>query len=426
MDTINQEINTPDESNPIESLQDESQVEIKLTSRLEEKYQMPADKIIVPGSVSRLDLSELVNQSLSLDQRVPFDFLINGEFLRGTLFDHCSERGIMSEKTVDIEYVIAMEEPKSTDKTEPQNNWISGIAATENSFFTASLNGIVSKYDFESGKLVESTVDGSLPLSGIATSSNGVILVTSRDGSIKFMDVDTLEILEHGSLASAIQCLSICPFDNSLALTGTSTGEIHLWNVPLSLKVSSEGSSKKRTAITEVFPRAEIDSVAISGISAIWWISLSQIIVSSLDGSIQVIDPISNTRLPVITTNRSITAMTMLSESRLVTGHADGRVIFWTFRCDDTCATLEATNSCRSHSRSITDLKPQPGNDNLVASSSIDGTVKLLDSRAANFAVQSISLPDSTRALCLNWFNNVTLLSGASDGIVRSHVIGEH
>jgi len=423
MDTMVPDIHTPDENIEVNSVQ-ESQVEIKLISKLEDKYQMPSDKIIVPGSVTRLDLSDLINQSLTLEERVPFDFLINNEFLRGSVSTHCSERGILSEKTVEIEYVIAMEEPKSSDKTEPQNNWIGGISSHCGSFFTASLNGMVSKYDYDSGKLETSTMNGSLPLSGISVTSGGVVITASRDGSIRFSDINTMEVFEYGIVTSPIQALSLCPFDNSLAITGTTTGEIHLWNVPLQIP-STKSSSKKRSAAAEISPRAEIDSVAISGISGIWWTSLSQIIVSSLDGTIQVIDPISNTRLPVLTTNRSITAMTMLSSTRLVTGHADGRVIFWTFRCDESYATLEATNSCRSHSRSITDLRPQPGNDHLVASSSIDGTVKLLDSRAANFAIQSITLPKDERALSLNWYSSNILLSGASDGVVRSHVLSE-
>ena len=422
MTDIQTAIDTPSDEEIVDNRVESTQFEIRFFTKLSEEYQIPDDKIIVPGSVNRLELSDLVNDMSSVGKRVPYDFLVKGEFLRGSLVDHCTERGILSEKTVEIEYVIAMSEPDTADLTEPEKDWISRVTANSDRFYTSSMAGSVSMYELGSGKLVKSSVQSSLPLTGVFCTTGGVLVTSSKDGKVRFADASTLEVFESSVSVSPIQCLSVCPFDNTIAITGSTSGELYLWNVPMKPSMPNS-SSKKRANIQEVEARAELDSSSLSGISGIEWISLSQVIVSSLDGTIQVIDPMSKSSLPTINTNRSISALTMLGPKTVVTGHADGRIIFWQLRSDDVCATLEAINSCRSHSRMITDLKSMPDSAFLIASASVDGSVKLFDSRATSFAVQSITLPQTERALGLAWSTPSQLLSGASDGIVRSHTI---
>ena len=423
-DTGYETVETPDLPEDISHLQDDdTQLEIKLFSRLPEKFQIPADKMVVPGSMTRLDLSELINDTVSLPDRVPFDFLINGEFLRGSLSLHCNERSILSEKTLEIEYVIAMEEPDSSDLTAPEDMWISCISVGEGCFYTSTMNGIVMRYDLESGKPLGSATLSSLPLTGVASTVNGVVVTASRDGHIRFSDSSSLEVIESGKLDQGIMSLALCPFDQTLALTGTVTGAVHLWNVPVNAGAAAKKSSKKRSVVVESEPRSLLTNTN-SAVSAIYWCSLSRAIIGCLDGSIHIVDPMSGHCMPVISTNRSISALTCLGPNRLVTGHPDGRVIFWHLKCDSsTSASIEALNSCRSQSRMISGLAGRPGSEFTVASGSIDGTIKLFDSRASHFAVQSVSVPAGQRVLAVEWDGENRMLSGASDGVVRSHIM---
>ena len=48
-------------------------------------YQLPSQRFMVPASWQRFQLSQLINTALSLPRVVPFDFLIGGTLLRGTL-----------------------------------------------------------------------------------------------------------------------------------------------------------------------------------------------------------------------------------------------------------------------------------------------------------------------------------------------------
>ena len=57
-------------------------------------YLLPAQKFMIPTTWKRYQLSQLVNKALSLTTPIPFDFLVKGEILRGTLADWCHEKGV--------------------------------------------------------------------------------------------------------------------------------------------------------------------------------------------------------------------------------------------------------------------------------------------------------------------------------------------
>ena len=57
-------------------------------------YLLPAQKFMIPMTWKRYQLSQLVNKALSLTTPVPFDFLVRGEILRGSLMEWCHEKGV--------------------------------------------------------------------------------------------------------------------------------------------------------------------------------------------------------------------------------------------------------------------------------------------------------------------------------------------
>ena len=413
-------IETPTASTGDRTQDEFTQLEVLLLSKLPEKFHIPSDKMVVPGNLSRVDLSDLVNELLSLERRIPFDFIVGGEFLRGTLASHCMDRGILSEKTLEIEYVIAMEEPNSSELTNPQSDWISGIAYGVDNFFTCSMDGFVTKYESESGKLVSSSQQSTLPLTGIVLADNGVVITCSRDGFIRFASSESLENVEVGKSDSGMTCLSLCPSDHSLVMTGTVEGSVQLWNVA---SISKSEKTRKRALDEVSCPRAVLFK-SESSVSSIIWLSLDRALASSQEGTIRMFDPISGEVMPAISISRPISSMTCLGGKKLVTGHPDGRIIFWTLRFDgQTSCSIEALNSCRSHSRMISVLACRPESDYMVAAGSLDGTIKLFDSRASHYAIQSVSLPDKERVLTVIWISENRFLSGGSDGRVRSHRI---
>lgn len=57
-------------------------------------YTIPSQTYMLPNGWKRFQLSQLINKVLALLQPVPFDFLVRGELLRGSIADWCLERGI--------------------------------------------------------------------------------------------------------------------------------------------------------------------------------------------------------------------------------------------------------------------------------------------------------------------------------------------
>jgi ribosome biogenesis protein YTM1 len=57
------------------------------------QYPLPSQKFMIPASWRRYQLSQLVNKALGLAKPVPFDFLLKGEILRGSLGEWCKENG---------------------------------------------------------------------------------------------------------------------------------------------------------------------------------------------------------------------------------------------------------------------------------------------------------------------------------------------
>lgn len=74
----------------------------------------------------RYALSTLVNHLLKTEKPIPFEFLINGTFLRTTLDEYLTSRGISSEATVPLEYVRAAIPP--VYKTSfMHDNWVCSV-----------------------------------------------------------------------------------------------------------------------------------------------------------------------------------------------------------------------------------------------------------------------------------------------------------
>lgn len=90
------------------------------------KHVLPPSRYLIPATWGRFQLSQLVNKALSLPTPTPFDFLINGELLHGTIKEWCEERGIQEEETLELEYFESLMPPKHLGSFEG-DNWVGSI-----------------------------------------------------------------------------------------------------------------------------------------------------------------------------------------------------------------------------------------------------------------------------------------------------------
>ncbi|KAJ3191221.1 WD repeat-containing protein 12, partial [Dinochytrium kinnereticum] len=106
-------------------------------------YSVTDTPILIPVNLRRFGLSEIINHLLgSTENPVPFDFIINGKFLRTTLETYIEEHSFSSEAILEIEYVESTLPPKPSDALN-HDDWISDIAGPKSCshIATASYDG---------------------------------------------------------------------------------------------------------------------------------------------------------------------------------------------------------------------------------------------------------------------------------------------
>ncbi|CAE6435988.1 unnamed protein product [Rhizoctonia solani] len=118
---------------------------VVLTTRT--TYAIPSSKYMIPTSWARYHLSQLINKVLSSTQPIPFDFLVNGELLTGSLAEWCSGHNVGEEETLEIEYIESVLPPEALSSQET-DDWMTSISCHYKSFFlTSSYDGCVRVHD---------------------------------------------------------------------------------------------------------------------------------------------------------------------------------------------------------------------------------------------------------------------------------------
>ncbi|WWC67770.1 ribosome biogenesis protein YTM1 [Kwoniella pini CBS 10737] len=100
---------------------------------------IPQSTYLIPASWRRFQLSELINKVLQNNsdngkKPIPFEFLINGQVLRGSLENWSKKnRGNDEETTIDIEYVRSTLPPQEVGRIEVED-WVSGLSLSRKGY----------------------------------------------------------------------------------------------------------------------------------------------------------------------------------------------------------------------------------------------------------------------------------------------------
>ncbi|KAI0325842.1 WD40 repeat-like protein [Cubamyces sp. BRFM 1775] len=145
-------------------------------------YPLPSQKFMIPASWKRYQLSQLVNKALSLPKPIPFEFLVRGEILRGTLAEWCAEKGVGEEETLEIEYFESVMPPQRMSSL-PHEDWVSSISCQLPGYFlTASYDGALRIFDY-SQKLVQTIPAHTAPATSICVVPSSSAPLTSTPES---------------------------------------------------------------------------------------------------------------------------------------------------------------------------------------------------------------------------------------------------
>lgn len=155
------------------------QVRINLTTSTPE-LQLPEGQtqLLVPGDLKRYGLSKILNSEsmLNTSTPIPFDFLIDGAFLRTSLDEYLKTNGLSYETSLNLQYVRSLL-PPSFQASFEHDDWISDVDVLSET----SRAGVWSGNKFVTGqdRLLSASYDGLIRI----WNNSGSIIATSPSSS---------------------------------------------------------------------------------------------------------------------------------------------------------------------------------------------------------------------------------------------------
>jgi ribosome biogenesis protein YTM1 len=114
---------------------------VRLTTR-SAKYLIPSDAFILPANWRRFQLSALVNKILdpqgTAPAPIPFDFVVEGELLQGSLQSWVNERrGGKTEEVLELEFIESVLPPQHLSSYE-HDDWLSDVSVQRQGWVACS------------------------------------------------------------------------------------------------------------------------------------------------------------------------------------------------------------------------------------------------------------------------------------------------
>ncbi|KAE8373483.1 hypothetical protein BDV26DRAFT_285103 [Aspergillus bertholletiae] len=400
------------------------QVRVQLTSK-QEDIALPENTgpILVPTGLRRYALSTLVNNLLSNDKPIPFEFLINGSFLRTSIDEYLTANGISAETTLEIEYVRALIPPLHISSFE-HDDWVSSvdvlsatspaaslasatIAAGQERILSGSYDGLLRVWNMSSQIVATSpsAADGGHTASIKAAKfiSPNSIVSAGLDRTVRLWKYSEdgdgfsgkiapqLELYGH---RGPINSLSVHAPSNRI-LSASSDHSIGFWSTKKSdapaapedlLPSAASRSSKRRKLNSSVTtpqrgPLALLSSHSAPVSAAIFDSNDSTVGYSaSWDHSLRTWDLVTATLVDTRTTAHSLLSLEHLPEHHLLAAGTSARHI--TLIDPRASATTIAAMTLRGHTNAVVSLARDPKSSYGLISGSHDGTCRIWDIRA--------------------------------------------
>ncbi|KAF2112381.1 ribosome biogenesis protein YTM1 [Lophiotrema nucula] len=410
------------------ALPDDVKVQIRLSTRHSD-IALPEDPgaLLVPTSLRRIALSSLVNNLLHNEKPIPFEFLVNGQFLRTSIEDFLTQNGISAEATLNVEYTRALIPPVHTTSFE-HDDWVSSVDVLS----LSSPAGVWSNTVVQSGqeRILSASYDGLLRvwnLSGdvLATSSppnNGgriTSLKTSRwlnekkivaaglDSVVRVYKYDddtrtitpSLELYQH---KWPVEDIAVHGPSNKI-LAASADGTVGLFSgtakdapaAPANLLPNSTAASNKRQKLSKpdrtVPARGALTTLSghTQGVSATIFKPDDATVAysASKDHTLKTWDLTTSSVVDTRTTAQSLLSLAALSKVNLLATGTSARHI--TLVDPRASATQIAVMTLRGHTNGVVSLDTDPSSDYGLASGSHDGTVRIWDVRSVRAGVGS-------------------------------------
>ncbi|KAJ3277644.1 WD repeat-containing protein 12 [Borealophlyctis nickersoniae] len=425
----------------------DAQVQVRFRTKIQ-KYAITDAPILVPTRLRRYGLSEIVNHLLDLAKPVPFDFLIDGKFLRTSLHAYLEANGLSTENTLDIEYVDSTLPPTQA-ATLKHDDWISAVKGHRKSPYigTACYDTNARIWD-RSGNCLGVLQGHQGAVKSFAwVESDGAV---SDDGRLRCLTggldqrIYGWEFLPEQKKSKVLfACGGEAGTVNSIAVNSTGShfasayhgGSICVWttsedDVEEDDQDAEQTDSRKRRRLENrpvpvKRPSATLDAHVGSVSSVVYQADAgveAKLYSGGMDHSVRVWDVETAANTSTMNCEVVILDIDYSKNSRLlVTGHTDNALRLWDPRAQE---GLVVKLKLTSHTNWASSASWSPSSLYTLASGSYDSTLKVWDIRSPStplYSIQGANEKDQ-KVLSVDWTEGGLILSGGEDGVLRVNV----
>ncbi|RHN48318.1 putative transcription factor WD40-like family [Medicago truncatula] len=409
-------------------------IQVRFVTSLPEPFKVPSSAIAIPVDLTRFGLSSLVNallQSKDEDHKSePFDFLIDGEFVRMSLEDFLLAKGISAERILEIEYIRSVA-PRKEEDPSLHDDWVSAVDGSSSRFIlTGCYDGFGRVWEGAGlcTHILEGHSDGVTSVSVI--NPEGVETVTlataSKDRTLRLWKINTEEATNHPARVRAYKILrghkssvqSVAAQTNGeMICSGSWDCTINLWQIN-DTNAENDLVSKKRKVDGRV-EDSQLEGEAFTTlvghtqcVSSVIWPQRESIYSASWDHSIRKWDVEKGKNVTDIFCGKALNCLDIGGESSalIAVGGSDPVVRIWDPRKPGTSAPVF---QFASHTSWVTTVKWHDKSLFHLLSASYDGKVMLWDLRTA-WPLSTIE-SHSDKVLCADWWKSDSVISGGAD-----------
>ncbi|KAK9476255.1 WD40-repeat-containing domain protein [Lipomyces japonicus] len=433
------------------SSESEGQIKITLTTR-DESVAVPEVPLLVPLSLKRYGLSEVVNHLLATEKPIPFDFLVDSELLRVSLQEYITSKGLSSEQTLKLEYTRSILPPTFLASFN-HPDWVSSVDVTRVAqtlgtpapIVSGCYDGIVRTWN-TSGHVVHQFSGHTGPVKTVRWLDDRKIVSAGMDRSIRLWrtpvtseladaDEDAIQAVGsarvftgHKSTVDDIAVNNVTSrilsagADNLVGLWTTNYNEAPPATVGLSSREIGSGKRRKKAeSQPSKGPLALMESHTGPVTGVIFDAKDATVGYSvSLDHTIKTWDLVTSALVDTRTTSFSLLSIAALPAVSLLACGSSARHV--TLHDPRVAADSATTSTLNGHTNFVVSLSPSPESGYMFSSASYDGTVRVWDVRAQK-SVYVISREakgaEKTKVFGVEWNKDVGIVSAGEDKKVQ-------
>ena len=444
------------------------QIQVRFTTQ-KASIRVTDTPFAVPLSLARHGLSQIINHLLEKTQSpTPFDFLIDGKFLRTSLRKYVEEQACSTECTLTLEYMESMPEPKAQSQGTPHPDWVSALGICHHASGQVSSSSVISgNYAGElrvegrenNTSMMKKAHSGAIKALAI---QDQVVVTGGKDRVLKLWSVprddhddDEFACLGYDSShLNSIESLDLIRggANNSHSLqcaSGSWDALVRVWTVHhhpqdvaddsfnskdnesepvmkkhkgLSNSESSSSSSSKKNDDDDVFMPI-FTGIGHSGcVSGVQFRRPQDLVSSSYDHSLKIWDVPTQRCTATLNGVRPITALDCSPEALIATAHADHVLRLSDDRVTGQKSVVAQLASHTDWVSCVAWQRPEISSTTLL-SGSYDGSVKLWDTRATSvpfFTMQATKRsPAPEKVLQVKWLSATRFCASGTDCLVH-------